>query len=111
MKLNWCNVLKLSEIFPNIEELRVPHNSITNLEAPKEDSFYNLQLLDLENNRIEEWSEILKLCHIPLLNHLILENIGLKSIYFPPNCDMEHCFSKLSRLVLTENKIDSVSFK
>lgn len=111
MQLNWSNVLKLSKIFPNVEELRVPHNSITSIEIEEENSFSNLQLLDLENNLIEEWSEILKLCHIPLLNHLILENIGLKSIYFPPDCDMEQNFCNLSRLMLTENKIESVSFR
>ncbi|XP_022905400.1 tubulin-specific chaperone E [Onthophagus taurus] len=105
MKLTWNNVLQLGKIFPNLEELRVPNNNITTLDTPEDHKLVHLKLLDLENNLIQNWEEILKLKFLKNLEQMILENIKLNKIYFE---DQEKIidFSHLKKLVLTNNLIN-----
>lgn len=110
MKLQWEDILKLSSVFPNLEELRAISNNIEHLDTPTENSFTNLQILDLENNNIKDWSEICKLSAIPMVNHLILDNIQLKSIKFG-KCNNQSLdfFKNVRRLALSNNLINDVS--
>ncbi|KRT78354.1 hypothetical protein AMK59_6524 [Oryctes borbonicus] len=103
--LTWRDMLKLSHVFPNLEELRVPNNKIKHLDTPIENDFKNLKVLDLENNLIEDWNEILKLRVITNLEQLSIENIGLKIIRFSetPNSNI---FPNLKKLILTNNLLN-----
>lgn len=110
MKLNWQDIIKLSYVFPNIEELRAITNNIRCLDTPAENNFKNLQLLDIENNDIKEWSEICKLSVIPTLQHLVLDNIRLTSIRFK-KCENQRLdfFTNINRLAISNNLINDVS--
>ncbi|KAF5288067.1 hypothetical protein FQR65_LT12117 [Abscondita terminalis] len=100
MRINWDTVMCLGELFPNIEELRVPLNNITFLNVP-DGLFSKLKLLDLEANPIGEWKEILKLTQIASLEHLNIENTGISTISF----DETNLFRNLRKLVISRNLI------
>lgn len=98
----------MSHVFPSLEELRVPNNNIQNLDTPENNSFRNLKVLDLENNPIENWNEILKLRTITALEQLSVENIGLKTIGFE-GTSKTNIFTNIRKLVLTSNQLNDVS--
>lgn len=108
LNLTWSEMLKLSHVFPNLEELRLPNNKIDKLDTPLENNFKSLKVLDLENNPIGDWNEILKLRAIPTLEQLSIENIGLKSIRFEEN-SKTNLFLNLKKLILTNNLLNDVS--
>lgn len=110
MKLDWQDIVKLSCVFPNVEELRAITNNIECLDISVENNFKSLKLVDLENNNIKEWSEICKLSVIPTLKHLVLDNIQLRSINFT-KCENQKLdfFTNVNRLAISNNLIEDVS--
>lgn len=110
MRLTWNQLVKLSQVFPNLEELRAPSNNIRCLDTPVTNIFSQLKILDLEDNEIVEWKEVCKLAAIPSLEHLIIENIRLKGIKFQkcPNQGL-NIFENLRKLALSNNLINDVS--
>lgn len=111
MRLTWNDLIKLSRVFPNLEELRVPSNNITNLDTPTDNHFKNLKILALENNEINEWSEVCKLSQIPTLQHLLIDYIRLKSIKFE-KCHNQSLkiFENLKKLAISNNFINDASY-
>ncbi|KAJ8974188.1 hypothetical protein NQ317_004867 [Molorchus minor] len=105
MGLNWEDVKRISNIFPNIEELRAPYNNITDLSTPEHHSLLKLQVLDLEGNDIRYWSQVNKLSVIPTLEQLIMENTKLENIHFESKSVPVEDFPKLSKLNISENLI------
>ncbi|KAH9794663.1 Tubulin-folding cofactor E [Citrus sinensis] len=86
--VNWMQVEILKHSLPALEELHLMGNSIseiTPVSSPIMQGFDNLQLLNLEDNCIAEWSEILKLCQIRSLEQLYLNKNNLNRIYYPNN--------------------------
>lgn len=110
MRLTWNEVLKLSKIFPNVEELRVPSNNITDIHIPNGNTFKCLKLLDLESNSIGQWSILNKLGNLPELEHLIVEDCNLQDIKFIGEEPKIKEFSNLKKLVLSKNNISDVRF-
>lgn len=110
MKLTWADVLKLSKIFPNVEEFRVPSNNITDIQIPNGNMFKHLKLLDLENNPIGHWTLINNLGNLPQLEQLIVEDCNLEDIRFNAEEKMLKQFCNLSKLVLNRNNIKDASF-
>lgn len=109
MQLTWNDILKLSYVFPKLEELRAPLNSIRHLDTPLDNNFKDLKILDLESNAIEEWEEICKLGIMKSLEYLIIENTGIKEIKFKDCKNQElDIFVHLRRLVITNNRINDV---
>lgn len=109
MGLTWNEVLKLTKIFPNLQELRVPLNNITSIEVPCGNTFKCLQLLDMESNAIGLWSELNKLGQLPQLEHLIVEDCNLQEIKFPDNGERNiKEFCNLKKLVVNKNNIRTV---
>nr|CAH7733567.1 unnamed protein product [Callosobruchus chinensis] len=105
MHLNWEDVKKLVQVFPNVKELRVPYNDITDLSTSDDKNFKNLEMLDLDGNEIRLWNEVNKLKVIKNLRHLIVENIKLQSIRFEEdNIPIAH-FKNLNVLNINENLI------
>lgn len=109
MRLTWNEIIKLSQVFPNIQELRAPSNSIRCLDTPLQNNFKHLRILDLEDNEIVEWNEVCKLSAIPALEHLIIDNIRLRSIKFK-KCNNQglDIFENLRKLALSNNLISDV---
>ncbi|CAG9821842.1 unnamed protein product [Phaedon cochleariae] len=105
MNLTWQDINKLSKIFPNVEELRVPFNNISDLSTPSDHNFIKLKYLDLEGNDIKLWSEIEKLSVIKELDHLTIENIGLNEICFKENSIPINEFKNLRNLNISHNTI------
>lgn len=108
MTLSWEDVNKLSSVFPNIEELRVPYNNITNLTIPNHHNLKQLRILDLEGNSIKQWSEINKLSVISSLEQMMLEDTKLENIYFQSNVVPISEFPNLNKLNINNNFIKEV---
>jgi hypothetical protein len=102
MELNWTDVCEIARIFHGLEEFRAPHNKIESLSPPR-GIFNNLQLLDIEGNKIQYWSEVCKLSAAPVLEQLILENTGLSSIEFEGNERKVPVFRTLKKLCIVNN--------
>ncbi|KAF2300614.1 hypothetical protein GH714_014502 [Hevea brasiliensis] len=84
--INWTQVEELNHLLPMIEELHLMRNGISRI-MPTSSSivqgFGSLRLLNLENNSIAEWNEILKLSLLRSLEQLHLNKNNLKHIFYP----------------------------
>ncbi|KAF2300620.1 hypothetical protein GH714_014533 [Hevea brasiliensis] len=80
------SVEELNHLLPMIEELHLMRNGISRI-MPTSSSivqgFGSLRLLNLENNSIAEWNEILKLSLLRSLEQLHLNKNNLKHIFYP----------------------------
>lgn len=109
MHLIWDDLIKLSQVFPNLEELRVPSNKITTLSTPASNNFKNLKILALEGNAIVEWSEVCKLSVLTNLQQLNLDNTRLSCIRFEKcNNQSLKMFESLKKIALSNNLINDV---
>ncbi|KAG5892920.1 hypothetical protein JTB14_006235 [Gonioctena quinquepunctata] len=105
MRLTWEDVLKISTVFPNIQELRVPFNQITDISIPPVHNFKKLLYLDLEGNCIQHWTRIENLAVIQSLEHLSIEDTKLENIKFADDSVPIEGFSNLAQLNLNNNLI------
>lgn len=108
MRLSWEDVLKLTNIFTHITELRVPFNKINHINLPPQHYLNALKLLDFEGNELKEWSEINKLSVLTNLEQLNVTNTSIKCINME-EIDYGDPFPNLKQLVISENLIDNVS--
>lgn len=69
------------------------------------EGFPNLRLLNLQENRLSEWSEIMKFSRLPKISQLWLGNNLLDSIHLENTC--EPVFLVLRSLYLQDNRISS----
>ncbi|CAG9771060.1 unnamed protein product [Ceutorhynchus assimilis] len=106
MNLTWQDIKKLSKIFPNINELRANNNNITYLTTEAKNCFNNLEILDLEDNPILSWDEIVKLKNIKSLQDLSIGNIGLQKIDFKTELAKLDYFFNLTKLCINNNSIN-----
>lgn len=108
MGLTWtkaCSILKMMPF--GLEELHLCKNQIDgfgeSMVLPS-----NLQLLNLEENKLTDWSEVLKLKHLVSLRTLILNENKFGAVFFP--CTDGHTyFPSLESLSLGMTCIDSWS--
>lgn len=106
MHLTWEDLKWLSQVFPNINELRANNNEITDLTITNH--FNNLEILDLEGNMIGSWEEVLKLRHLPRLQELSLDSVGLEVVNFNTEAPKVDYFHRLTKLCLSNNNIKEV---
>ncbi|KAK9876763.1 hypothetical protein WA026_015004 [Henosepilachna vigintioctopunctata] len=106
MNLTWEDILEISVAFPGIQELRVPLNSIQCLNTPP-NVLQSLRILDIDENNIEKWSEICKLCILENLEELFIGNTGLRKIEFAGTAKKVNIFGKLKKLSISYNQIDN----
>ncbi|XP_078169680.1 tubulin folding cofactor E / Pfifferling (PFI) isoform X1 [Carex rostrata] len=114
--LNHCSIMwdvieKLKISIPLVEELHLMSNKLQMIEPTAGtfvQGFDSLRLLNLEDNNIESWDEILKLSHVRSLEELHLNMNKLKSIYYPSSDTSCVPFEKLRCLLLGRNDIDDV---
>lgn len=109
MKLTFKEVNHISSIFPNVEELRLAYNDITNLSLQSDHNFKRLRYLDLEGNQIKFWSEIKKLSVIKTLEHLTIENVQLGGIRLDGDVPVTD-FEQLETLNINNNLISEVMY-
>ncbi|KAF8115412.1 hypothetical protein N665_0027s0028 [Sinapis alba] len=86
--LSWTQVEDLRPSLPALEELHLMGNmisSITSTSSSEDQTFDSLRLLNLEDNCISEWSEVLKLSQLPCLEHLYLNKNKLSRIFHSVN--------------------------
>ncbi|KAJ8336581.1 hypothetical protein SKAU_G00378010 [Synaphobranchus kaupii] len=104
--LSWPELLECASMWPDVEELCLFDNCITELHRPI-NVLQSLTVLDLSWNPLADGSEILKLAELPRLENLNLSNTGLSSIHFG---DVDAGFKSamfpaLKTLVLKDNNI------
>jgi len=82
---NWNEVCKLGKCFPNLENLVLSHNDLSNFSSIDElhtsKCFQNLEILILNKLKINEWSVIDQLREFPHLKHVRIQNIPLLNSY------------------------------
>ncbi|CAA0837683.1 Tubulin-folding cofactor E [Striga hermonthica] len=82
----WKQVEVLKDSLPHVEELHLMGNEIKEI-APLSSvvvrGFNSLKLLNLENNFISDWNEIIKLSHLPSLEQLFLNNNNINRVWYP----------------------------
>ncbi|WMV55138.1 hypothetical protein MTR67_048523 [Solanum verrucosum] len=84
--IGWKQVEMLKDPIPLVEELHLMGNKlrgITPLSSDIVHGFDSLRLLNLENNFIAAWDEILKLSQLKRLEQLFLNNNCISHIWYP----------------------------
>ncbi|KAI9169110.1 hypothetical protein LWI28_007116 [Acer negundo] len=123
--VNWVEVEILKHSLPAIEELHLMGNNISAIKpmsSPIVEGFESLQLLNLDDNSLADWNEILKLSKLRSLEKLYLNKNKLNHVHYP-NKDTIHeplgayesheksyiPFQKLSCLLLGSNNIKDLA--
>ncbi|XP_042895224.1 tubulin-specific chaperone E isoform X1 [Parasteatoda tepidariorum] len=105
MAYDWRKILTCAMMWPDVENLSVKDNYISNLDCPLYSMLSNLSCLSLNNNCIISWSEICKLGILQSLKELQLDNIELCSIEFIAVSPLEktELFRNLESLFVKNN--------
>ncbi|CAL9240301.1 unnamed protein product [Arabidopsis halleri] len=86
--LSWTQVEILRRSLPGLEELHLMGNMIpalTSTSSSDGQAFNSLRLLNLDDNCISDWSEVLKLSQLPCLEQLYLNKNKLTHIFHSVN--------------------------
>ncbi|XP_057502974.1 tubulin-folding cofactor E isoform X1 [Actinidia eriantha] len=84
--IKWMQVEALKHSLPALEELHLMGNKLNAITPPSSvivEGFGSLRLLNLEDNCIADWNEILKLSQLKSLEQLQLNKNKLNRIWFP----------------------------
>ncbi|XP_050219249.1 tubulin-folding cofactor E [Mercurialis annua] len=122
-EINWTQVEVLNHLLPVIEELHLMGNGITTLKTESSlivQGFDTLRLLNLEDNCIAEWTEILKLSLLRSLEQLHLNKNKLNQIFYPDasaikkllsgsESNVQVPFQSLRSLLLGGNNIEDLA--
>ncbi|XP_061582227.1 tubulin-specific chaperone E isoform X2 [Cololabis saira] len=104
-RITWPQILECAPMWPQLENLSVEENDITELQRP-ERVLQSLKHLSLSSNALVQ-DTVLSLSALPRLEYLNLNNTGLSSIQFEdaaPGCETA-MFSALKDLNLRDNNI------
>ncbi|XP_004486440.1 tubulin-folding cofactor E-like isoform X1 [Cicer arietinum] len=118
--VNWEQVELLRQSLSAIEELHIMGNNISRIlpvSSSMVQGFDSLRLLNLEDNCIAEWSEIMKLSQLRCLEQLYLNKNCLSSLFYPDNgrqyCESEVAcykpFQNLRCLLLGDNNFSDLA--
>lgn len=96
-------------MFSSLEKLHLCFNNIQNISniSSHFPRLEKLKLINLESNKLESWSEVLKIGHLPQLEEIILSDNNLSSISFdetPPTGTTQY-FPKLKSVTINHNSI------
>ncbi|KAL6498411.1 hypothetical protein OROHE_026679 [Orobanche hederae] len=82
----WKQVEILKDALPRVEELHLMGNKLSEI-TPESSTvvtgFNSLRFLNLENNSISAWDEIIKLSQLRSLEQLFLNNNNINHIWYP----------------------------
>lgn len=84
--IDWTQVEILKHSLPAIEELHLMANNISTIKPASSfavQGFDYLRLLNLDDNCITDWNEILKLSQLRSLEQLHLNNNNLNQVFYP----------------------------
>ncbi|KAH7841044.1 hypothetical protein Vadar_024881 [Vaccinium darrowii] len=84
--IKWMQVEMLKCSLPAIEELHLMGNNLNAITPPSSDTvqgFDSLRILNLEDNCIADWNEILKLCQLKSLEQLHLNKNSINHLWYP----------------------------
>ena len=110
MHLNWHQVLALSSMFSGLQELHASFNNINCLKLDDNENLSSLRKLNLEGNKLSDWSEVFLLNALPCLEILLLSENPLGDISFPGDImGVTDIFPKLKSLALINSMISSWS--
>ncbi|OVA14550.1 CAP Gly-rich domain [Macleaya cordata] len=103
--LTWTQVEVLKQSLPSVEELHLMGNNLKNITPASSNyvqGFDSLRLLNLEDNCLAMWDEILKLSQLRRLEQLHLNKNNLNHIFYPeydPKHDMVNDSEPAERFV------------
>ena len=103
------SLCQITSYLPVLAELHLVSNALTHLRPDAAGAAHTLQLpetlelLNLEDNNITDWDDVLAVGHLPNLHTLILSSNSIKAVTSIP----EGAFPAVRSLSLTSNKIDS----
>ncbi|OQV21376.1 Tubulin-specific chaperone E [Hypsibius exemplaris] len=102
--LLWRDVLRIMHCFPDLEELYLSENQISEISSTAEFSQSRIAVIDLDSQRqpLSDWNEILKLGDMPNLRTLQLSGNQFRSILVSPSAAI---FRSLTHLTLRLNEI------
>lgn len=111
--INWSQVEVLKDSLQAIEELHLMGNKLREI-TPTSGSrlvqgFDSLRVLNLEDNYIADWGEILKLSQLKCLEQLHLNKNNIERIWYPPTEEFPFPFQYLRCLLIGGNKIEDVA--
>ncbi|XP_067287764.1 tubulin-specific chaperone E [Pseudorasbora parva] len=103
--LTWTQVLQCAPMWPQVEELYLAENDITELQRP-ELELQMLKVLDLSHNPIAQ-DTLLEISHLPRLEKLNLSSTGFSAVQFSDaSAGIETAlFPALNTLLLDDNNI------
>ncbi|KAL9173558.1 hypothetical protein ABFS82_03G122700 [Erythranthe guttata] len=108
----WKQVEVLKDSLPYVEELHLMGNNlreITPVSSTVVQGFNFLRLLNLENNCISAWDEIVKLSQLRSLDQIFLNNNNLNNVWYPDFGGLDEVpFKSLSGLFLGSNNIEDL---
>ncbi|CAN1855256.1 Tubulin-folding cofactor E [Linum perenne] len=109
--VKWTQVEELEHLLPVIEELHLMGNGISEIKATSSSvqRFESLRLLNLEDNCIAEWGEIIKISMLRSLEHLQLNKNNLKSVFYPDDSTSYILFSSASNNIGDLASIDALN--
>jgi len=99
---SWSQILTIAAKMPSLSVLQVHHNNIDTIPSFDSSNLANITEIDLDGNKLSDWSQIQSLSDLPHLQHLRLNGNKLTNIKIPPGS-----FSKLESLQLTDNNVAS----
>lgn len=105
MRYGWDDVVALAVHVPALSHLQAFSNEIAEIPPLPEDAFASLEILDLNDNPVSDWRQVMAFSRLPKLNHLSLSHCKLREIEFPPGEGAEG-FRALRILQLSGNAID-----
>ncbi|XAR59329.1 hypothetical protein NMG60_11015126 [Bertholletia excelsa] len=104
--ISWIQVEILKLSLPTIEELHLMGNKLSTITTSSSISvqgFDFLKLLNLEDNCITDWNEVLRLSQLRSLEQLYLNKNSLNHVWYP-DCDLIHDASSACQSVDKSNR-------
>eukprot|EP00960_Hanusia_phi_P031375 749263-Hanusia_phi.AAC.10 len=102
---------RLMYAIPTLKNLRIANNNITQISSKdferKFDKWPKLELLDLSDNKIDDWNEVLHLAKFRDLQHLLLNGNLLREVFFN-RVENFVDFPELKTLAVANNQIGSM---
>ncbi|KAL9232329.1 hypothetical protein vseg_007453 [Gypsophila vaccaria] len=96
--VKWTQIEGLKQCFPSLDELHLMGNKIKEITPTSSgfvQGFDSLSVLNLEDNCISEWDEIVKLSELPKLEQLHLNKNNLRQVFYLSNNSTHKSFSSV----------------
>lgn len=102
----WADIVSLSHLWPNINEIIAAYNRIKTITAPSV-TLRTLTTLRLDGNPLDSWYEVMNLGHLKNLKVLSLNDCQIVDIRFNDDSNNKiDVFENLEVLFLNRNKIN-----